>query len=66
MTISRNDLEGAAFWDKLVCLDCSSVIDPGDEGFEPYECPQCGSADLHTARFLLRCADFLEGEDASV
>lgn len=58
MTLSRKELEDAAFWEQGVCLDCGAVVPAGVE-FEE-ECPSCGSDAAYSAAFVLRCADFVE------
>ena len=62
MTMTRADLEGAAFWHKWVCLDCEEAAEEEDlENVEPV-CPSCESDAVYPAALILRCADFIEGE----
>ena len=56
MTIPLRRLEAAASWDQAVCLECETLLDPGecevvDEGTL---CPTCGTASVFSAEFILR------------
>ena len=61
MTIPRKTLEGAAFWDQVVCLDCEALV-AADEVAEG-ACPRCGSDAVYPAEFVLRCADVVGEEE---
>lgn len=60
MTMTRTEIEAAAFWDQSVCLDCETVLTPVG-GAEP-TCPECGSDAVIAAETVLRCLA-LVGDD---
>ena len=53
--MSPEDLVSAAFWEKLVCLDCNAVLDEAPEEI----CPSCGSPAVYSAAFLQLVAQWL-------
>jgi rRNA maturation endonuclease Nob1 len=55
MTISRNQLDEAAFWHQNVCLDCDAIFDPSEQE----ECLDCGSDAAYSAEFLRRIDTYL-------
>lgn len=58
----REELETAAFWDAVICLDCHETIE-ADKWVEA--CPECGSHEVMPAKKVLKCIDVLGEERAS-
>ena len=56
--MAPEELTAAAFWDKVVCLDCSSVSDEAPDEV----CPSCGSDAVYSAAFLQRVAEWLTSD----
>lgn len=60
MTLKRNELERAAFWDQDICLECGHA--QPHEAEPAAECVECGGSDLLPAKRILAIADFVEDE----
>ena len=73
MTITREELDRAAFWDHAVCLDCAvefeveaddSVLDDiGRPVRNLGPCPDCGSPRTYQATTVLDILERVEGEE---
>lgn len=61
--MNERDLAEAAFWDRLVCLDCDQAVEgqaePNEVGLT---CPLCGKDAVYSAAFIQRIADFLSND----
>ena len=60
MSLTKTELERAAFWDQDVCLDCGQA--QPHELATAFECVECGSDDLLPAKRILQIADFVEND----
>ena len=61
ITLSRAELDNAAFWDQAVCLDCGAVIPPEElpDDLAEAACPECGSDAVFSAKFVQRAYAFV-------
>lgn len=75
MTVTRTDLESAAFWDHAICLDCGSSFEVGGGGDEPdtsfgdfgrrlAPCADCGSPRTFSASLVLDILGRVADEEA--
>lgn len=55
--MTLEEIETAAFWDRIICLDCHAETD-ADQWVE--SCPACGSKEVMPARKVLKCLDVLD------
>lgn len=67
MTISREDLEHAVFWDRLICLDCGSETELEDDDAEGAyashgPCGECGSPRTFLARAVKQIVERVADE----
>ena len=51
-------LEQAAFWSRCICMDCEADFEPPPDE----RCPVCGSEAVHSAEFILKCAEWANSD----
>lgn len=60
--MTLDQLEEAAFWERLVCLDCEAAIEREAEYIQ--SCPECGGENLLPAKTAKRLVELVgRGEE---
>jgi hypothetical protein len=52
MTVSRHQVDDAAFWDRAICLDCGAVRDEAEDEDRAWLCDRCNAPSVYSARFI--------------
>lgn len=58
MTITRQQLDDAVFWEQTICVGCGAT-----EGEPLFLCFECDSAVVLDAKLVKQIADNVEGEE---
>lgn len=57
--MNPTEIDNAAFWDQLICLECDSVLEASDESLQrDGTCPHCGSDAVYSAVFIQRVLEW--------